>query len=89
MAYTVKETAAEFWMLTQGILQDSKVDLDEARVINKWLHEHRRGTEFDLVIRKLEKFLEDGYIDRFESHDLIDLIGNVLRTLRTLPETEA
>ena len=29
---TTKELSAEFWMLTKGILQDSNVDTDEARV---------------------------------------------------------
>jgi len=83
MAYTVQEKASEFWMLTKGILQDSQVDTDEARVIKRWLEEHRQGEEFARVISKLEKFLTDGYIDRFESRELMESIGTVLRTLRT------
>jgi len=83
MAYTNTEKAAEFWMLTKGILQDSTVDTDEAKVIKRWLEEHRTAGEFDRVIARLDKFLVDGYIDRFESKDLVDSIGGILRTLRT------
>ena len=82
MAYTKAELGAEFWMLTKGILQDATVDTDEAAVIKRWLEEHKTGTEFDLVIARLDKFLTDGYIDRFESKTLIDTIGTILRTLR-------
>jgi len=82
---TRQEQSSEFWMLTKGILQDSSVDTDEARVIKRWLEEHREGTEFDLVIAKLDKYLVDGYIDRFESKNLITSIGNILATLRRLP----
>ena len=82
MAYTKQEQGAEFWMLTKGILQDSSVDTDEARVITRWLEEHKDGSEFDLTIGKLDKFLVDGYIDRFESKSLMDTIGSILRQLR-------
>ena len=82
MAYTKAELGAEFWMLTKGILQDATVDTDEAAVIKRWLEEHKEGAEFDLVISRLDKFLTDGYIDRFESQELINSIGTVLRTLR-------
>ena len=84
MAYTNKELAAEFWLLTKGILQDARVDTDEALVIKRWLEEHRVGDAFDRTIAKLDKFLTDGYIDRFESKELTDSIGSILRTLRTL-----
>ena len=77
-----KEKCAEFWMLTKGILQDSKVDAEEAAVIKRWLEEHRTGDEFDRTVEKLAGFLNDGYIDRFESKNLIDSIGSVLATLR-------
>ena len=83
MAYSKAELGAEFWMLTKGILQDATVDTDEAAVIKRWLEEHKEGTEFDLVISRLGKFLTDGYIDRFESRQLVDAIGTILRTLRT------
>jgi len=84
MAYTNGELGQEFWMLTKGILQDSTVDTDEAGVIKRWLEEHRQGAEFDTVISKLDKYLTDGYIDRFESKELINSIGTILRTLRTM-----
>lgn len=84
MAYTNAELGAEFWMLTKGILQDSTVDTEEAGVIKHWLEEHKEGHEFDLAIARLNKFLVDGFIDRFESRTLIDTIGAVLRTLRGL-----
>ena len=80
---TKAELAAEFWLLTEGILQDSKVDGDEAKVVKRWLEEHGENGEFDRLIAKLGKFLQDGYIDRFESRDIIDSIGQVLRKLRT------
>ena len=83
MAYTNKEKASEFWMLTKGILQDATVDTEEAQVVRHWLEEHKTGDEFDAVIARLDKFLADGYIDRFESKTLIDSIGTILRTLRT------
>ena len=82
MAYTKKELGAEFWMLTKGILQDSTVDTDEAMVIKRWLEEHQTGDEFAVIIGKLDKFLTDGYVDRFESKSLLDTIGNILRMLR-------
>jgi len=86
MAYTVQQKAAEFWMLTKGILQDSNVDTEEAAVIRHWVEEHCEGPGFELIRTKLDKFLADGYIDRFESKALVDTIGNVLRLLRTQPE---
>lgn len=82
MAYTKTEEAAEFWMLTKGILQDSNVDTDEAKVILRWLEEHKTDASFDGLIAKLTAFLKDGYIDRFESKAMIDTIGNILRALR-------
>lgn len=83
---TRKEEGDEFWMLTQGILQDSRVDTSEARVVKRWLEEHKRGTEFDRAIAKLDKFLTDGFIDRFESKDMVESIGLILRTLRNSSE---
>ena len=82
MAYTKQEEAAEFWMLSKGILQDSKIDLDEAKVIRRWLEEHRTDGSFDMAIARLDKFLSDGYIDQFESKVLIDMLGSILRLFR-------
>ncbi len=83
MAYTRKELSDEFWMLTKGILQDSTVDTDEARVIKRWLEEHAEYGNFTALTEKLEGFLVDGYIDRFESKKLLNTFGEVLRQLRT------
>ena len=83
MAYSNAELGEEFWMLTKGILQDSTVDTEEARVIKRWLEEHRDGEAFDPTIARLDKFLTDGYIDRFESKALIDTLGSILRSLRS------
>jgi len=69
-------------MLSKGILQDANVDTEEARVIYRWLQEHRTDDSFDRPIAKLEKFFTDGFIDRFESKELCDSIGNILRLLR-------
>lgn len=81
MAYTNEEERNEFWMLTKGILQDSKVDIEEAKVLKRWMEEHPHEG-FQRPISKLEKFMADGYIDRFESKELIESISFALRTLR-------
>lgn len=78
---TRNELHDEFWLLTRGILQDSKVDTDEARVIRKWLEEHQREGEFDALIKKLSDFLDDGYVDRFESAAIINMLGRALLQL--------
>ena len=85
---TRKEESNEFWMLTKGILQDARVDTDEALVIKRLLEEHQRAGEFGRVIETLGKFLTDRYIDRFESKNLCDMIGNVLTTLRQAAASE-
>lgn len=82
MAYTKAELAEEFWMLTKGVLQDATVDTVEAKVLKRWLEEHQEGEEFKLLISRLEGFLADGYIDRFESKRLLDTFGSVLAQLR-------
>ena len=79
---TRDEERAEFWMLTKGILQDGRVDTDEANVIKRWLEEHQREGEFAQAIGRLGEFLTERYIDRFESKSLCDLIGSVLTRLR-------
>ena len=58
---TREEERAEFWLLTQGILQDSKVDASEARVIKRWLEEHREGNAPALVKgRQTEEYEDNG-----------------------------
>jgi len=79
---TREEERREFWMLTKGILEDSTVETDEAQTILRWLEEHHRGTEFDSFIKLLRENLSDGWIDRFESKTLVDVIGRVLQILR-------
>jgi len=86
---TRKEQHDEFWMLVKGILQDSKVDTDEARVIKRWLEEHQRGDEFAFAIQKLGEQLADNFIDRFESQRICEALGNVLQKLRTLNDDPA
>lgn len=83
---TRQEEAAEFWLLTQGILQDARVDTEEAKVIKRWLEEHQRKDEFAKLILRLDRFLMDGFVDRFEARDIVDSIGFILRTLKTAPE---
>ena len=78
---TRNELHDEFWLLTRGILQDSKVDTDEARVIRRWLEEHQHEGEFDALIKKLSDFLNDGYVDRFESAAIINMLGRALLQL--------
>ena len=78
---TRKELHDEFWLLTRGILQDSKVDTDEARVIKRWLEEHQREGDFNALIEKLSGILVDGYVDRFESAAIINMLGRTLTQL--------
>ncbi len=78
---TKEELRAEFWLLTKGMLQDARVDADEARVVKRWLEEHGEGDEYALLIKKLDGFLTDGYIDPRESAALADSLGRVLSRL--------
>ncbi len=80
---TPQQERDEFWLLSKGILQDSKIDTDEARVIRCWLTEHNHDGVYDFALAKLDKQLSDGWIDRYESTAIIDAIGQVLRIMRT------
>ena len=79
---TKQEMHDEFWLLTKSVLQDSRIDTEEARVLKRWLEEHQQGTEFSFVIGKLNRVLEDGYVDRFESSEVTDALGRTLAQLR-------
>ena len=79
---TKQELHDEFWLLTKSVLQDSRIDATEARVVKRWMEEHRSGNEYDYIIGKLDRFLSDGYVDRFESSEIIDALGHALRKLR-------
>lgn len=81
---TQKELHDEFWLLTKSVLQDSRIDVEEARVLKRWLEEHRRGEEFNDVIGKLNCFLDDGYVDRFESTEVIEGLGRTLAQLNVV-----
>ena len=78
---TQKELHDEFWLLTKGMLQDSRLDTAEANVVKRWLEEHQRCYEFATVIEKLDGFLKDGFIDQIESRQLVNSLGCVLRAL--------
>ena len=82
MAYNQTELAAEFWMLTKGILQDGTVDTPEARVLKRWLEEHQSAGEYQALIDRLDGFLADGYIAPYESKRLLDSFGTVLAQLK-------
>ena len=82
MAYTNAELASEFWMLTKGMLQDSSIDTDEAKVLKRWIEEHDLATTFKPLVDRLESFLADGYISRYESQSLLNTFGSVLAHLR-------
>ena len=86
---TREEEANEFWLLTLAILEDSRVETSEAKVVMRWIQEHQRADEFAPQLAKLQKFMDDGYIDRFESKDIILSISSVLRRLRELAKDEA
>ena len=79
---TRQELHDEFWLLTKGILQDSRIDAVEAKVLKRWLEEHQSGDEFARLIEMLSEFLSDKYVDRCESKTIIDALGRVLATLR-------
>ena len=78
---TRTELHDEFWLLTRGVLQDSKVDTQEAKVLKRWLEEHQRDGEFDALIGKLDAILKDGFVDRFESSTIINTLGWALAQL--------
>jgi hypothetical protein len=78
---TKKELHDEFWLLTKGVLQDSRIDTNEAIVVKRWLEEHQQGDEFKFLIEKLDRLLSDGYIDRFESAELMSALSQTLRLL--------
>lgn len=80
---TREEERAEFWLLTKGILQDSRIDASEARVVKRWLEEHQTGDEFSTLISKLDSFMADGYIDPRESNNIADSIGRMLASMRS------
>ena len=86
---TREEEANEFWLLTLAILEDSRVETSEAKVVLRWIQEHQRADEFAPQLAKLQTFMDDGYIDRFESKDIIQSISSVLRRLRELAKDEA
>ena len=79
---TRDEERDEFWMLTKGILQDSKVDASEANVVKRWLEEHQKAGEFAMLISRLDSFLADGFIDPRESKSIADSIGRALASMR-------
>ena len=79
---TKRELHDEFWLLTKSILQDSRIDFDETKVLKRWLEEHQRENLFDVEIDKLNGFLANGYIGRIEAPAVIDIIGNVIARLK-------
>ena len=86
---TREEEANEFWLLTLAILEDSRVETSEAKVVMRWIQEHQRGDEFAPQLAKLGKFMDDGYIDRFESQEIFLAMSSVLRHLREAAKAEA
>ncbi len=79
---TKEELGAEFWLLTRALLQDGRVDSDEARVVKRWLEEHVPEEGAGMIAR-LDGFLADGYIDPRESARIAESLGVILRRLRT------
>ncbi len=85
---TRQEERDEFWLLTNGVLQDSTIDPQEARVIMRWLEEHQKSDEFQRQIDRIHRFLDDQVINYTESKAIIESIGTILRTLRTSAGTQ-
>ena len=79
---TKAELHDELWLLTKGILQDSRMDTTEARVVKRWLEEHVPEEGAGMIAR-LDGFLADGYIDPRESARIAESLGVILRRLRT------
>lgn len=80
---TRKELHDELWLLTKGMLQDSRIETTEATVVKRWLEEHQLVDEFKFTVEKLDRFLADGYIDRFESKELVESLGHALQMLNS------
>lgn len=80
---TRKELHDELWLLTKGMLQDSRIETTEATVVKRWLEEHQLVDEFKFTVEKLDRFLADGYIDRFESKELVESLGRALQRLNS------
>ncbi len=80
---TRKELHDELWLLTKGMLQDSRIETTEATVVKRWLEEHQLVDEFKFTVEKLDRFLADGYIDRFESKELVESLGHALQRLNS------
>ena len=51
---TQKESHDEFCLLTNGIVQDSVIDVKEARALKRWLEERQRNGKFGFLIDKLD-----------------------------------
>jgi len=83
---TLQELHDEFWLLTKSVLQDSRIDTEEAKVLKRWLEEHDQGGIFGIALEKLDHFLKDGYVDRHESNAMIATLGKVLAQLRAAPK---
>ena len=80
---TKQELHDEFWLLAKSVLEDSRIDAGEAKVLKRWLEEHAYAGDFSFMVEKLNRFLADGYIDRAESSAVIDSLGRLLAILRT------
>ena len=79
---TKKELHGEFRLLTKSVLEDSRIDADEARVIKRWMEKRRAGDAFGFFIENPNGFLGDGRVGRWGSTKVIEALGSVLRQLR-------
>ena len=57
---TRKELHDELWLLTKGMLQDSRIETTEATVVKRWREEHQLVDEFKFTVEKLDRFLYGG-----------------------------
>lgn len=75
---TQKELHDEFWLLTKGVLQDSRIDTAEARVLKRWFEEHQGFCRFDDEVAMLAEFISDGYVGRAEAPEVLNMISRIL-----------
>lgn len=78
---TQKELHDEFWLLTKSVLQDSRIDIDEARVLKRWFEEHQGFCRFDAETARLAEFISDGYVGRAEAPEILNMISRTLLRL--------
>lgn len=74
-----KNALESFKHMSQSILADGKVDMNEAKMLKEFIYPYvlqgnTRFIEFNMMI---DKYMEDGQITKDESDELIKLINDI------------